>query len=313
MIKLKNIISFFVTVVIMFLIVINFDTIKDVLKDLDFNKREVFVPPSNQWKKNYDFMYFKNTDKFMPDNYEEMVNIFYTALNNGWKEFTFYCGLEYEDCLNDVTKISYNEKFLAEINNFIHPYNSYSTIRTMYDETGEITIRIDKLYSEEEINLIDADIDKIISNNTKDNMTDKQKIKQIHDYIINNTQYDQERAKNNQSKYDSARIHGVLYDRYTICSGYTDTMAVVLTKLGIKNFKVASDNHVWNAVYLDGKWYHLDVTWDDPVTNSGKNYLDDTYFLINDNQLAKLDNENKKTDHTFDRNIYLEFKKKRTK
>lgn len=308
MIKLKNIISFFVTVVVMFLIVINFDAIKDVLKDLDFSKSEVFVPPSNQWKKNYDFIYFKNTDKFMPDNYEEMVNIFYTALNNGWKEFTFYCGLEYEDCLNDVTKISYNEKFLAEINNFIHPYNSYSTIRTMYDETGEITIEVDKLYSEEEINLIDADIDKIISNNIKDNMTDRQKIKQIHDYIINNTQYDQERAKNNQSKYDSARIHGVLYDRYAICSGYTDTMAVVLTKLGIKNFKVASDNHVWNAVYLDGKWYHLDVTWDDPVTNSGKNYLDDTYFLINDDQLAKLDKENKKTDHIFDRNIYLEFK-----
>lgn len=308
MIKLKNLISFFVTVAVMFFMVINFGAIKDVLKNLDFNKREVVVPPANQWKKDYDFMYFKNTESFKPNNYDEMVNVFYTVLNSGWEEFTFYCGLEYEDCLDDVTKLSYNEKFLAELNNFIHPYNSYSTIRTMYDETGKITIGIDKLYTEKEISLIDTDINKIINSNINANMGDKQKIRKIHDYIINNTKYDQERAKNNQSKYDSARINGLLYDHYAICSGYTDTMAVVLTKLGIKNFKVASENHVWNAVYLDDKWYHLDVTWDDPVASSGKDYLEDTYFLINDNQLAKLDKENKKNDHTFDKNIYLEFK-----
>ncbi len=82
-------------------------------------------------------------------------------------------------------------------------------------------------------------------------------------------------------------------------------MAIVLDRLDIPNFKVASDTHVWNALYLDNEWLHLDLTWDDPVSedHSVDNLLH-KFFLINTQTLEEFDI----SDHTFDKSIYLELK-----
>lgn len=309
MIKMKNIISFFVSIVAIIAIVLNLDTIISSVRLAVFSSREPVIIEANAWTKKYGFKYFEHSDDYKPTSYEDLVEIFYTTLDNGWDEFTFYCDTEYEECLDDVTDLSYDEKLLAEMNNFVHPYNSYSTIKTLYDDTGEITIQVERLYSDEEIFQIDKDIEVLMNDNLNEYMSLREKIRTMHDLIIRNTKYDEEKANTNNSIYDSARINGVLYDRYAICSGYTDTMAVILDKLGVKNFKVASDVHVWNAVYLDNKWYHLDLTWDDPITSSGRDVLVDTYFLIDDVELYKLDIETKEREHSFNRDIYLEFDK----
>lgn len=74
---------------------------------------------------------------------------------------------------------------------------------------------------------------------------------------------------------------------YATCNGYTDLMAIFLTKIGFNNFKVATTpdeisysttGHIWNAVYLNDEWLHIDLTWDDPVSSDGKDYLFHTYF-----------------------------------
>ena len=308
MIKMKNVISFFVSIIIIVVVILNIDVITDTIKTIILSRREVVIPQANEWQKEYDFIYFNETDDFEPNDYDELVEIFYTTLDKGWNEFTFYCSSEYEECISDVGALSNDEKFLAEINNFVHPYNSYTTIRTLYDETGEITLKIDKLYSEDDINQIDQDINKLMNDNLNDNMSIRDKIKTMHDVIINNTKYDEERYENNYSDYDSARINGLLYDHYAICSGYTDTMAVILSKLNVPNYKIASEEHVWNAVYLDDKWYHLDLTWDDPISSSGRDILLHDFFLIDDDQLTKLDMKATKREHIYNRDIYLEFK-----
>ena len=74
--------------------------------------------------------------------------------------------------------------------------------------------------------------------------------------------------------------------------------------MGIKSYKISSDQHVWNAVYLDGKWVHLDLTWDDPVVSSGENLLEHNFFLIDTSTLLALE----QTEHIFDQNIYSELK-----
>ena len=305
---MKNIISFFVSIIIIVVIIFNIDPIIELVKDTIYSRREVIIPKANLYDKEYDFMYFKESDNFIPTSYEELVNIFYTTMDKGWNEFTFYCDVDYEDCLEDIAVISNDQKFLAEINNFVHPYNSYSTVKTFYDETGKVTISIERLYSDEEIDQIDKDISIWMNEYIRDNMSDRDKIKVMHDAIINKTKYDEVRANTNDSQYDSARIQGILYDHYAICSGYTDMMAAVLSKLDIPNFKIASDEHVWNAVYLDNKWYHLDLTWDDPITTSGRNILLHDFFLISDSKLTELDMESKKREHIYNRDIYLEFK-----
>ncbi len=308
MIKMKNIISFFVSVIVIVVVVLNIDVIVETIKNISFLDREIVLQEANKWEKDYEFMYFKESDDFIPNNYDELVEIFYTTLDKGWKEFTFYCGDEYVDCLDDVALLSNDEKFLSEINNFVHPYNSYTTIRTLYDDTGEITLKIDRTYSDDEILIIDREINNLINENLEDEMSIRDKIKTMHDFIINNTKYDKERAETNNSKYDSARIQGILYDHYAICSGYTDIMAVILTKLGVPNYKIASEEHVWNAVYIDNNWYHLDLTWDDPISSSGRNILVHDWFLISDTELTRLDKKATKREHIYNKDIYLEFK-----
>mgnify|MGYP001092294894 FL=1 len=131
------------------------------------------------------------------------------------------------------------------------------------------------------------------------------KIKTIHDYIINNTKYDIDKANNGKSNYDSSRATGVLFEGYGICSGYTDVMAIFLNKIGVDNFKVSSDTHIWNAINYNNNWYHIDATWDDPVSQSGVDSLSHDYFVINTQQLKNLDVNN--TDHNFDNKYYLYF------
>ncbi len=82
-------------------------------------------------------------------------------------------------------------------------------------------------------------------------------------------------------------------------------MSLLLDKLGIKNFKIASKTHVWNAVYINNQWLHLDLTWDDPVSERGP-ILDHKYFLITTDELVKADGDDIDT-HVFDKTVYLEF------
>lgn len=303
MIKLKNIISFFISLIVIICIAINFDTVKDKVMELIYGKQPV-IKEANQYYKDDEFMFAKMSSNYNPTNYQDLIDIFYSSLNNGWKEFTFYCPVEYENCIDDVTAISHNQVLLSDLNNFVHPYNSYSTIKIFYDDAGTITIKVTRLYDDNEIKKIDYEIDKIIKELVTDDMSDRDKIKVLHDYIINNTKYDQNDKET--TIYDSSRINGLLFEHFAVCSGYTDTMAVMLEKLDIKNYKIASEAHVWNAVFIDGYWRHLDLTWDDPIVASGKDILDDSYFLIDSDKLEELDKKEK--EHIFDTSVYLEFK-----
>ena len=87
-----------------------------------------------------------------------------------------------------------------------------------------------------------------------------------------------------------------------MCGGYADAMELFLEKLGVESFKVSSEEHVWNAVHLNDTWLHLDLTWDDPITTSGENYLTKDYFLITTEQLEKITVR----EHNYDKNVYKE-------
>lgn len=60
-----------------------------------------------------------------------------------------------------------------------------------------------------------------------------------------------------------------------ICEGYAKTFQYLLNMLNIPNIIVYGEGinsnneqefHSWNYVQLDdGKWYAVDVTWDDPI------------------------------------------------
>ena len=273
-------------------------------------KNDFNYDSSNEYKIIDEFSYFKLTDNYKPENKKDIFNIIYNAINNGYESFNFYCQNSYETCLDDVKDLTSDYELLSVINNFVHPYNSYNKLNVTINSLGKINIKVQKLYNESTINILNKKIDTVYNELITDNMTDYDKIKIIHDYIIDNSVYDEQRANNlyndYQGEFSSNIATGPLLQGHGICSGYTDAMKLFLDKMNIPNYKISSENHIWNLVYIDNKWLHLDLTWDDPVINNGEiSTIDHTYFLIDTNKLLNIE----KTEHNFDENIFIEAKK----
>ena len=263
----------------------------------------VSLDSKNSFYLSYDFDTVDDVSEFDIKNKDDLVNLYYSVLNRGISDFDFYCPKEYEGCIEDVISLTNDQTLLSGINGYVHPFNSFDTIETTYDSLNRVNVKIIKTYTDVEINEINKKVDEIISDVVKDEQDTKAIIKLIHDNVISNAKYDKDRSDNNIIKYSSNTAYGVLFEGYGICSGYADAMAIFLDRYNIPNFKISSENHVWNAVFIDGKWYHLDLTWDDPITTSGEDVILDDFFLIDSSTLLELD----KTEHNYEPTFYTEF------
>jgi len=171
------------------------------------------------------------------------------------------------------------------------------TINFKYDDTKENLIKKE--------NEIQQKVTQIVSNVTNSQMKDYQKELALHDYVVNNTEYDQ-RADTGNMPDDSYTAYGVLVNKTAVCQGYADAMDRLLTAVGIECKMVigqANDgdewiSHAWNIVKIQGQYYQLDSTWDDPVTNDGSDILSHSFFNITDSQISK--------NHQWDKSDYPE-------
>lgn len=281
------------------------DDIFTIFNDYVLKENKVVtIGEKNEYYRDYDFNFVKNTNNFSPSNYQDILDIYYTVINAGKSNFTFYCPKEYTSCIDDIKTLSNDQNTLSDINNYVHPYNGFSHIESEYDSLGRVTINVVRNYTEEDINLINKKIDELMPQLTSNYNSLETNIKNVHDYIINNARYDSARSDSNVLSYKSDTAYGPLFQGYAICGGYTDLMQLFLERLNVKNFRVSSDNHIWNALYINNTWKHLDLTWDDPVASDGKDYLEYNYFLIDTNQLLTLE----QTQHNFNLEHYTELK-----
>ena len=265
-----------------------------------FNNDEYVIAIANDYYLEGNFEYVQNwTDDV--SNKKELINYIYHVINTGSDYADGECTKEYTNCINDLNNIANDEETLSIINNFVHPYNSFKTISFTYNDEGKFSLIIEHIYSKEEITAINYIVENKIKDIINDNMTTEEKIKKIHDYIIDSTKYDTLKTDNiHDETYKSNTAYGVLIQGYGICSGYSDTMSIFLNKLDIENYKISNDTHIWNLVYINGIWVHLDSTWDDPI--SDRNLNRDTYFLISYDELINLNDDT----HNFDKTIYTE-------
>lgn len=268
------------------------------------SKKHSPIEAQNAYFREYDFNYVKNVKNAYPNNYQELLDTIYSVINNGYQEFTFYCGSEYEACLTDIDGLGKDQETLSTINNYVHPFNSFENLKILYNDEGKVKLEFKKYYTDEDIEKLVKEVDTLYLSLYKADDTPTNNIKRIHNYIINNTKYDSQRAELGVLDYKSNIAYGALIEGYAVCGGYSDAMELFLEKMNIKNFKVASTDHVWNALYLDNLWLNLDLTWDDPVVSDGSDYLDDSYFLVNTDTLLQLDT----TQHTFNIENYTELK-----
>lgn len=121
-----------------------------------------------------------------------------------------------------------------------------------------------------------------------ENWTPLQKALYLHDYIATHGQYDTISKVDVQNKIDERRrdAYGMLIDGIGVCQGYTLAYRLLLKEVGIDSGTVTSDsmNHVWNLIQIDGNWYHVDVTWDDP-TEDRIGQSQHVYFCLSEDKL----------------------------
>lgn len=116
-------------------------------------------------------------------------------------------------------------------------------------------------------------------------MSDYEIVKAYHDYLVNFNTYQETGARSHSAV-------GALIDGYTVCEGYSDAFDLLCYLSGIENLQITgkatssggTENHAWNKVLLNGTWYNVDVTWDDPVSNPPILRYD--YFLVSDGKLS---------------------------
>ncbi len=311
--KIRIIFNVLFFVFIIIVIIYNEQITTYIINNYIYNKNAVIEIKNNEYslRKNYETVQI--TDNFIAHDYQHLLNIMYTILDSGNEEFYFYCSDEYKDCLSDIDRIipsnnnsDNNYDILSDINNLVHPYNTYKKLTVVMNNYGKVIVRISKQYNDKQIEYINNEIEKFKSEQIKNEMSDKEKIKLFHDYIINTTRYDKERANNMNSKeYKNSESHtaiGLLRDHVSLCGGYSDVMSIYISSLNIPNIRISADKHVWNLVFINNNWYHLDATWDDPVTNTGSQILVHDYFLIDSDTLFKNDN----IEHNFNKVFYKE-------
>ena len=167
----------------------------------------------------------------------------------------------------DVTKMYINIEKITKITGT--RYNVF------IDNGSDISYYAEGFYSKADIEEYEDKIeqirDKIIVN--LQGKSDYDKIKIVHDYLIDTIEYEQD-----LSQYNVYDIYGALVNKKCVCEGYAKAFQYIMNELGIENTivigtgtnsKGQTENHAWNYVQLEGKWYAVDVTWDDPIIKGG--------------------------------------------
>lgn len=251
-------------------------------------------------KRDYDYLYYKNSNNYTIKNKDDIKNSIYNGLNSGKTTITLYCAYDDNDeCLNDFYSIYNNKLLMASINNYVNPYNKYSSTAykiNINNGNVKIEISIDKKYTEEQTKEIDKIIDSYLSQFNLNTMNDEEKIKLAHDFLVDKNRY-------YNSSNDAYSAYGAIVGNDAICQGYAEAMALFLDRFNIPNTMISNNIHIWNLVNVDGKWLHLDLTWDDPILTSGRQIKIYDYYLITSERLSKLDNSE---NHKYNSNYYLE-------
>lgn len=152
--------------------------------------------------------------------------------------------------------------------------------QTLSGVSGVVDVKYDLFYyddADQEAE-VDKKVSEILEELDLDEKTKYEKIRTIHDYLCDNIEY---RASDDGSDI-SRTAYGALIEGNAVCQGYSVSLYRLLLEAGIDNRIIygtsvspfgTTGSHTWNIVDLYGKYYYIDVTWDDC---SGSN----DYFLV---------------------------------
>ncbi len=180
----------------------------------------------------------------------------------------------------DVTKMYINfekktQLFKTQYNIYINNYGSDNYLAEGFNSKEEI----DECEAKIEL-LRDAILEKI------NGKSDLEKLRYIHNYLIDNIDYE-----TTISQPNIYNIYGALILKECVCEGYAKAFQYLVSATGFENVIIngkatntigETENHAWNYVKIDNAWYAVDTTWDDPIIIGGGKLTESNryqYFL----------------------------------
>lgn len=188
----------------------------------------------------------------------------------------------------DVTKMYINIETIQKI--FSTKYNVY------INSAKDPTYLLDGFTSKEQIDQCESQVIAVKNQilNQIAGKNDIEKMRYIHDYLVDTIEYDQKFVEKN-----IYNIYGALVSKTCVCEGYAKASQYLLNEAGLENVIITgtatnsdgkTENHAWNYVNIDEKWYAIDTTWDDPIIVGGgklTNTIRYRYFLKGSSTMNK--------------------------
>lgn len=162
--------------------------------------------------------------------------------------------------------------------------------------SGDIKFKFEYSVSQEDARTIMSTIHSI--KQEAEGKNDYEKVKIIHDWIVNNTRYayDEYKSGNYQIDKNITAFMPISIFKYGkgVCQAYAETFDLLAKEVVLQSILISGEGysyeswggHAWNLVNVDGKLYHIDTTWDDPVSSDGRDLLRYKYFLIDDQTMS---------------------------
>ena len=215
-------------------------------------------------------------------NEEELADAMYSYFSSFSPTFE----IQYTGNMKRIEKIieaAYDEALKRD--DYVYGHMSEHAIRYEYNnKKATIYGKQSYLMTPEQASYVEVNVQEILKSITNHSMSDLEKVKAVNDYIVSRTVYTKDTKSSPHSAYT------VLAERGGVCQGYALLAHSMMQKLGIETKYiigyVGDVGHAWNLVKLEGQWYHLDTTWNDPVPDR-KGAVRYQYFLVDDRTMAK--------------------------
>ena len=226
----------------------------------------------------------------------ELGNSFSTLLNqnNGQEQLGKYYQSAIEAYTYDNPEVFYLSPNKMYLNIETTTKGSNVSYNVYINSGNEANYLIDEFSSKAQIDTAMNQIEQVrtkILQNSRNNTYEN--IKMVHDYLVQNIEYDTSISKEN-----IYNVYGAMVKGEAVCEGYARSFKYLMDSLGIlctlvigkgTNSAGKTENHAWNYVQVDGNWYAIDCTWDDPVSTTG--YVSESskyrYFLKGSNDMIK--------------------------
>lgn len=225
-------------------------------------------------------------------NIEDLTEAFYYYFSNWQTDFKIYYVGSTSDLENMIKTAA---ERAANQNEYIKGHLSNREVRYEYTKMkAQITVHQQYLTNKSQEQFVDKKVAEILSKVEHKKMNDFQKVKFVNDYIVKNTVYGTDTISASPHS-----AYAVLKEGKGVCQGYALLALKMLQNLGVETKyvvgKVNTGGHAWNLVKVNGEWYHLDTTWNDPVPDR-PNVVSYKYFLVNDSTI--------RMDHIWNQNDY---------